>query len=342
MSRIIVYDLGNNAVDSFEAVCNRGWILLGNTGVDGGGGTTVVIPNDVALKPHLQLGRMVLIERPPLPAWAGVIDTPWIGSAPVQLTLYNVEYLLSLRSAEQSVAVVGPLPSTIYEMIQIANRQQPLYIAPGNGYQVQDQFPRVIEQGIIWDQMIELLENSGYELILRPQRDIQNRLTIYADVGVGLGVNTNFLLEDGERGNMKVIEATINGKIINRVKGVSGTTTEEDQLQSDVREDLASQNIYRTRSEVVQFQNVTQLSTLELYAQTYLNNVGRPYLDLTVDVRDEGDAFAHLRVGNLTTAHASNIFLPGGIHGWRGSTRILAMAFDETSNTVRTTLRGLL
>jgi len=342
MSRIIVFDLNNNPVGQFNAECNRGWILLGNTGVSDGGQTSVIIPTDVAGQPWLQLGRMVLVEEPPLPAWAGVIDMPWKVSPPVEMTFYNAEYLLSLRSAERSLAVVGPMASVIGEMIHLANEQEPMYISLGTTGNVQDQKTIVIEQANIWDQMIKLLEDSGYEMVMRPQRDTHNHLSIFADIGLGLGVNTGFMLHDGDNGNMKVVDAVVDGGAINRVRGISGQTSESEQLETDVFEDQASQNIYRTRSEVIQFRDVAQLSALNQYTQNYLSNVSMPYLNLTVDVLDIGDAFANLRAGNRLIAHASEIYLPGGKKGWRGTVRLLAMALDETKRTMRTVLRGSL
>jgi len=344
MSRIIVFDLNNNPIGQFSADCNRGWILLGNTGVSDGGQTTVSIPTEVARLPWLQLGRMVLVEEPPLPAWAGVIDMPWSGTPEegVELTFYNAEYLLSMRSAERSVQVVGSVASVIGEMIHQANIQEPIYMFLGTTGNVQDQKDFVIEQANIWDQMIKLLEDSGYEMALRPQRDTHNHLSIYADIGLGLGVNTGFLLHDGDNGNMKVIQYAVDGGAINRVRGTSGETSESEQLETEVFEDQASQNIYRTRSEVIQFRNVTQLSVLNQYTQNYLSNVSMPYLTLTVDVLDVGDAFSNLRVGNRLIAHAAEIYLPGGKKGWRGTVRILAMALDERQRTMRTVLRGSL
>jgi hypothetical protein len=123
---------------------------------------------------------------------------------------------------------------------------------------------------------------------------------------------------------------------------VSGTTTEEAQLQSEVQRDQDSQESFRTRSEVVQFEKVTEISMLTGYTQAYLDYGKRPYLDLIVDVMDIDNAFTYLRQGNRLLAHASNVYLPGGIRGWSGNVRILAMVLDERQNTVRSTLRGTL
>jgi len=342
VSRIVVYDLNNYAVGEFSATCNRGWILLGNPGVSDGGETTVTVPDEVMLQPWLQLGRLVLVERPPLPAWVGVIDTPWTATLPAEITLYNAEYLISMRAAERSVQFNGSASSLVKEMLRLVNEQEETFIQIGQTDTEQALFNRVIEQRNIWDQLIKFLEESGYEMVVRPVRSDRNQLRLYADVGVGLGVDTGFLLHDGEHANMKVIEAKVNGKIINRVTSVSGTTTEEAQLQTEVQADQASQESFRTRSEVVQFDKVTEISMLTGYAQAYLDYGKRPYLDLIVDVMDIGDTFTHLRQGNRLLAHTSNVYLPGGIRGWSGNVRILAMVLDEHQNTVRSTIRGIL
>lgn len=342
MSRVIAFDLNNNPVGEFVADVNRGWILLGNTGVSDGGVTTVSIPKDMAVPSWLQLGRVVLIERPPLPAWAGVIDTPWKATLPVQLSICNAEYLFSLRAAEKSVLINSAVGAIISEMIHLANEQEPLYLSLGNTGEAHDFFERIIEQSNIWDQMIKFLEESGYEMVIRPWRDTHNHLSLMVDIGLGLGIDTGFLLHDGDQGNMKVIDAVVDGTVINRVRGISGKTSEAEQLQTDILEDQDSQNIYRTRSEVIQFQNVTQQTVLTQYTQNFLRNSANPYLDLIVDALDVGDTFANLRVGNRLIAHASQICLPGGKVGWRGTSRILAMAYDEQQNTVRMTLRGSL
>jgi hypothetical protein len=241
------------------------------------------------------------------------------------------------------VQVVGSISDVVAAMIRLVNDQEETYLRLGNATSsTQTIWNKVIEQRNIWSQLVKLLEESGYEMVLRPERSSRNTLDIYADVGVQLGTDTGFLLHDGERANMRVIEAKINGRIINRAMGVSGKSTVEDQLQTLPLEDQDSQNLYRTRSEVMQFQNVTEISILTGYTQAYLDYGKRPYLDLTVDAMDVGKTFTHLRVGNRLLVHTAHVYLPGGVRGWSGSVRILAMVYDERQNTVRMTLRGTL
>ena len=338
VSRLVVFDLSNRAVGEFEAVCNRGWVLYGDPGVDGGGYTTVTVPDDVAGQKWLQLGRLVLVERPPLPTWLGVIDTPWTATAPVEITLYNAEYLFAIRTPEQAERISASIPQIVSQMITIMNRQEQMFLSLGETSNENTKHDQALDQRKMWDILIPLLERTGYEMVIRTERDDKNRLRIFVDVDTQLGINTGFLLEDGK--NMTILDATVNGEIVNRVRGVSGSSTAENQLQTDVFEDQDSQDLYRTRSATVQFRDITQLSTLQEYAKTYLAAVKDPYLDMTVQAHES--TFKYLQPGNTLIAHSPNLYLPGGVHGWRGNARILSMVYNEDSNTVEMKLRGAL
>lgn len=340
MSRVVVFGLDNIAVGEFEAKVNRGWVLLGNTGVSDGAMTTVDIPDNVVNKPWLQPGSVVLVEDPPLPAWPGVLDTPWKAVLPAQLSLYNIEYLFSLRSVERSVAVDGTVADVVREMIRLANEKQPLFIELGTAINAQTPYPFVIEQGNLWDQMIKFLEDSGHEMIIRHELDARRQLHLYVDVGPGLGVSTGFLLRDGVNGNMRVTDAIVNGTIINRAMGVSGESTEDDQLISNVFEDTDSQKLYRLRSEVLQFRNVTSLSLINQYVSTYVDFTSHPFIDLTIEAYRS--TFGYLRQGNSMLVHASEVHLPGGVQGWKGTARVLAVSYDEDKDVALMTLRGRL
>jgi hypothetical protein len=338
MSRLVVFNLSNRAVGEFQALCNRGYVLYGNPGVDGGGHTTIIVPDDVADEKWLQLGSLVLVEHSTLPAWVGMIDTPWKAKSPVELTLYNVEYFFHLRTPEQAERISAPIPQIVSRMIAIMNRQEQMFLSLGESSNDQVKYDVTLNQRSMWDQLIPLLEQTGYEMVLRPERDEKNRLRMFVDVDKQIGVSTGFLLEDGK--NMTVLEATVNGEISNRVKGVSGTSTQEGQLQTEVFEDQDSQNLYRTRSATVSFQDVTQLSTLQEYTKTHLATAAQPYLDLTVEVHES--AFRYTQPGNQVLAHSADLHLPGGVTGWRGIARILAMVYNEDNNTVEMKLRGTL
>ena len=53
-----------------------------------------------------------------------------------------------------------------------------------------------------------------------------------------------------------------------------------------------------------------------------------------------GDTFLNLRVGNSYQVRATRLILPGGVKGWSGRARIMAMTYNESRNTVGMTLVG--
>lgn len=340
MSRVIVFDLDNHATGEFNARVNRGYFLYGHPGVDGAGGTTVKIPKSVALKPWLQLGRMIMVLHPKLPAWAGMIDSPWTANLPVEMTVYNGEYLFSLRTPEFPLSFTGSAAGLVQQMIALANQQEQTYLSIGKMSGQKTSREETLDQRTFWAQLVPLLERSGHEMVIRPEIGADRRLHLYADVGVDLGDDINYMLEDGGKyPNMSIVSAKVDGKIINRVKGVSSGTSGS-QLETDVFEDELSQAQYRTRNTVLNYRDITQLSTLEDYTRVSLAGSKRPYLDMRVKAMDVGETFRSLAPGNRIWVRSSNVYLPGGVAGWRGQMRILAMAVDEDANAVVMNLRG--
>lgn len=343
MSRVVVYGADHRSVGEFNAICNRGWALTGNPAVSGGGMATVIIPDDVAAEKWLQLGRLVTISDESLPTWAGIIDTPWTCISPVTITLYNAEYLFSLRTPNDGLFITGSVADIVSEIINQANAAEEMYLRAGDMGGA-DTTPReeTLDQRTLWDQLSPLLERSGSEMLLRPEKSEDNQMLLYVDIASQIGKDTGFLLKDGEGGNMSVLEASVDGVIYNRMKGIGDQSTEESRLETDLIEDEDSITAYRLRNTVVQFQDVFEQSTLELKTQVALSSSKQPYLNLRVSVADKGDAFLHMRPGNTVLIHAANVRLPNGVHGWRGEMRILAMAYDEQSNTIGLTLQASL
>lgn len=341
MSKIMFFDLDNRAVGHVTAICNRGWQVYGNTGVSSSGLTTITLPKEAIENKWIQLGRLVLVQATGLPDWIGVVDTPWKATLPAQITLYSVEYLFSLRSPETAIRWIGTIASLIKELIRQANEQENLFLSLGEVTGAQTEFEEPIDQRKMWDQIVPLLERTGYEMDIRAERGADKRLYLYADVGQNLGIDTGFLLHDSEIGkNMKPTGARVGGEIHNRVKGTSGQSNAEDQLETEVLENEDSQGLYRTRSVVTNFRSITQLSQLTEYAQTELDAESYPYIEIEMEIYDVGETFANVRHGNRLLFTSSNLFLPGGVRSWSGTVRILAMAYDEARNVILARARG--
>lgn len=341
MSRAIVFDLNNQAVGEFPVTANRGYVLYGNPAVSGEPSIKITIPENVATQPWLQFGRLVLVQGNNMPAWAGVIDPPWQAQPPVTLTLYSAEYLFSLRVPDVvNLPIAAGAVDVIRTMIALANEQMELFVRLGETSQV-DNVARqeVITQKKLWEQIRAFAERSGTELVLRPERDGEH-LIVNVDIGVQ-GRETGMLLQDGE--NIQITGAEVIGTLTNRLTGMSSQSTTASRITTEpfLAEELAG--LYRLRSDVVQFRNLSDKGTLEKHTQRELEYVSRPRLQITGNiVLADAELANNVRVGNWFVVHAPKLLLPGGRRGWRGRMRIPKFFYNEKGNTANVTMEAFL
>lgn len=314
-------------------------MLDGSKSTSGGGQTTIIIPADTAQKTWLQLGRMVLVEHDKLPSWAGMIDTPWQATAPINVTLYNAAYLLSLRTPDQPVTYQGTVYGIASQVIDAINAQEEMYLRVG--IMAGDDISRKIlfDQTSYWQRLNEMVALAGKEMYLRPDI-VDGRLIIYVDIQDRAGIDTGYLLHDGANANMQISSAKVDGKIINRLIGTGGQNTKGSRVTSSPAADWTSIDTYRLRSGVNQYQNITDLATLNSITALDLAYSAWPRLVVTMNILDVGDTFYQLQPGNTFLVQASKLYLPGGDKGWRGTARLTALAYDEASNTVGATLEA--
>lgn len=343
MSRVIVLDLNNMSVGQFDAICTPVYTLDGHASVSGGTSATISIPDEVATEPWLQFGRMVVIQPEDLPPYIGMIDTPWTATSPVVMSAYSVEYLLNIRAADAQIMYKGNVEQILREIVNAANKLEDLYLRMGDVYEIDQTYrEEVLDARPMWEQVEALARRSNTEMVFRPQRGNDKRWYVYIDIAREMGIDTDFLLSDGNEGNMKVRSANVRGEIINRYVGINSASSQQSQLKTDPLTETESIQRYRLRNRVVQFRDVTDPATLKKNTQNTLDVSSYPYLELTIDVMNKDHAFRNLRLGNRVMAHASKITLPGGKQGWRGKARITKMAYQETSGTVGMTLVGAL
>lgn len=338
MSRIVVFDKSNMAVGEFTGIVTggMGWSL----GL-GGGSCTVTITDDVSAKGWIQIGRMVLVSRQNLPLWAGVIDTPWKATSPIQVTLYNAEYLMSLRRGDSAIAKITSEPcEVIAKLIEYANQREPMYVTAGAKTNIGSTISYTPDTRTYLEQVTSLASKYGLEISIRASYDSNRRLYIYVDTYKSTGITTNVLLHDGADGNVELKDAKVTGTITNYVVGKNNAST--NALYSSGEINSASITTYRLRSYVVTVQNTNVLTQLTAAAKSYLALNSLPKLSLTLSVIDQPGVFASLRVGNTVPLRLSLVHLPGGVRGWKGTGRIKAMSYDETTNQVDVNLEATL
>lgn len=333
MSRIVVFDKNGSSMGEIHANCTRGWAI------NAGGESKVKLGSD-QVKSYIELGRLAVIEHPMLPAWVGMIDTPWTATLPVEMTIYQAGYLLSIRTPEAPMQLKGTAGEIACQLIAAANDQEDLLIRPGEIDMDDPDRVEPFDQRSYWEHLTTLAKNANMEFQFRPERDERNRLIIYFDMKKTLGGETRLYLQDGPEGNMQIKSAVLESQIWNTVLGIGDQSSESSRMQVGPLRDEESIKQYRLRSKVTQFSGVTASSTLRENTQNDLDTSCTPRLKLQVSVMDIGYSFSHIRLGNTVMVRATSLCLPGGIFGWQGSARIKAFEYTEESNTVTMNLEA--
>lgn len=338
MSRIIVFDLKNRSSGEIHGVVKRGWVI------SDGGNTEISLSADEASKPWVQLGHMVYVAHEKLPAWAGVIDTPWSAMPPVKLTAYDLPYLLGLRSPEKAVTISGKVGELARQLLENANADEDLFVRLGR-IDPRSSFRKFeVEQKPVWEQLQKVVSDAGMELMFRPEIEENNQLVIYVDIQTQFGTDAGFFLQDGEKGNCRVVEAKVDGEIWNQVIGTTKESTKGSRKTIGPLINRGSINKYRMRSTVEVFDSEDD-SQLEEDTTSFLNSYKEPILTMQIEVVErsvDDDTFRRLRLGNVGQLRATRLVLPGGRRGWDGYVRILAMQYDEARNTVVMNAGGML
>lgn len=342
MSRALIFDSDNRNPREFNAIFNRGWGLSGSISLQGGLQTTIEIPASVVSQDCFRLGRMILVSDSKLPNWSGMIDPPWKAILPVVANVYSPEYLADLRTPDHKVVLTGSFETVLGKMIAIMNDLEDLHVRLGTmGSLPVGSQQLTVEQKPLWPQINDFGKREGVEYYFRPVYEGNNPLTIYIDASDHIGIETGILLHDGMGANMQVTSADVIGAIVNRVIGIGRQDSKQNRPQTQAYISEASKDVYGLRSAVVQFQNLTTIANLQTATQNSLNNSKQPRLKLGLSLRDR-DLFGFLRPGNWYMIHAANIYLPGGVKGWRGAMRMTQMALDDKTRTIFTSMEAWL
>jgi hypothetical protein len=341
MSRVIVFDLDNRALSpEFTAEVDRAYFISGSRSVLSGGSTGFVINDALADSGLLEFGRMIMIQRTGLPNYAAVIDAPWKATSPVKVSVYNAEYLLSIRSPNTPLKMTGSFESIMNQLITQANLQEEMNVRVGNVDVASAQITREFDQTSYWDQMVKLAQDYGVQFTTRVEREQGKPLTVYIDCAYRLGIDTNFLFHDADNANMRIVDAQVKGPVWNSVMGIGSQVTQGSRLKSGPYVDAASRDSLRLRSIVKQFDKAKTQDALDAATMNYLVSSKAKRLSLTVEIEEKADAFNYVRLGNTALVHASKLHLPGGVRGWRGTMQMMSFEFKEKTNIISLTMEA--
>ncbi len=337
MSRILVFDKDFRKAGEVHGDADCGWAI------SGGGSFSVTLSADEAAKKILQLGRMVMIAPKDLPVYAGVIDTPWNGSYPVKIMVYDLPYLLSWREPYHADVRTGSLSELAGRFLELAQQLGNFNIRLGNVAESGDLADYPIEQRSIWNQLQDLVKKTGTEMMFRSEIDDNNTLVHYLDIQPRLGVETSVVLQDGENANAEISDVVEDGDIRNSVLGFSNESSGASRKYSAIKMDAESISTYMLRNRVLQYKTQTQ-TALDAYAEAELANNSRPKISVKLKAMrryPEDPLFNYLRLGNVISVRATRCILSGGRIGWSGQARIVAMKRLEVSNQVELTVDGV-
>lgn len=345
MSRVKGYGLENYSQGELIADFSRGQMVDGSYSTAGGGQSTLSVSANTARLTWLQLGRYVTAYHTKLGLHAGFIDTPWTATAPVGITVYNAAYAMSLRTPDNPQVLTGTVYSIIEQMIEQVNAQEELYIRLGETEGDDITRTETLDQRTYWEQITALAARARKEILIRPQI-VDQQLIIYVDVKDRIGVDTDFLLHDddtpGGRANIQLIDATVDGKITNRLIGIGSQSAGVARLQTEPQLTQESADIFRMRSGVTQFPNVVDDTTLLRNTQSRVAYTSWPRLIMRINILDVAETFYNVRPGNSFMLHiAKNLYLPGGVASWRGIARLMVNHYDEPSETVGATMEAI-
>ncbi len=335
MSLIRIFGWNGVPVGEVTAICNRGWA------VNSGGTSSIKLKDARAIQPWLNFGCIALIEHESLPVWAGMIDPDWKATSPVQLTIYDIPYALKQRTPDYPIKLTGSTGDILFQLVSEANKPGDTLVRCGQTGTMDASITQTIEQRPVWDQMVEVANKAGVEMVFTPTVDVRNQLVITMDALIPSLGEIIWALKDGKNGNMDINDVSVTGAIYNRVLGTSDESTVTSRKRC-LLENPVSIAKYGLRCTVVVFPGIKSQSDLDKLTAAYLAKNAFPRIKLTASVLDKEGTFNYLRIGNVLQVHASKAKLPGGDQGWMGAARIAAMSYDESKNTVNLTIEGTL
>ena len=329
---MVVFGSDNKSAWDFDAIWPRGRMIESAT-TSGGGDSAISVGEDVAIHPSLQLGRMVMATDKKLGVDAGMMDTPWTATLPVGISIYGLGYALAIRTPTFAQVLSGTVYTMALTLIEQINAQQELFVRPGDFDGDDIIRTETLDQRTYYEQLRALVIRAKKEMFLRPVVE-DKTLIIYVDIKDQIGVDTQFELHDGKGANVQVVNAVLDGKIINCLTGIGSQSASDGRLQTEPQINAASSELVRLRSDVVQFPGVVDETTLLQNTINSLAVSSWAWSNFQVNILDVGDTWYHTRPGNEFFLHVSNLYYPGGVVGWRGKVRLTAMAIDEASGVV--------
>lgn len=366
-SKIMVFDNMGNMLDEFVSTTTvRSWVLNDYGRCE----FTMSTYDPKCNAKNLNYGNILLIQHVPsvsvdrnnnpqtngqLPDWVGVIVPPrtW-GINKVTVVAYSAEYIMLNRAMPDDV-ITDSAGGIFWELINYSNDDADEYgaieIEPG----------QIDTSGATHSETLKLsaLEHAkavastyGNDFDITPAVIGNGHLLLQGNFYMMKGVNTQFILSDGDNANIEFNEsilteqgtlgnavigygATVSTKVIGaghgHRKGRVSTTKSRQSTEDADMNSILKYGLYLSN----QSYNVSSLSDIHLANQQFLSQNSEPIMTFQINAADNLKTFDNLVVGNVLQLTLTTIGFFGGQIGFQDWVRLDGVEYDDLQNKAK-------
>jgi hypothetical protein len=327
-SRVHIHDPQGSRLAELQADVSRSWVLNGI----GRATFTLPIKDSKLTQTIIRDGNLIYVEHDKLPAWGGVIVTPIDWSInEIAVECQTPEILLQRRVCKEKI--IGEPSGDIFRTFieWVASPVVRIERTDSN----QSSSIRNVEYVWIYNKLVELQTKTLQDWHFDPRIEDQGQLYFAASWLNALGVLADLTLEEGL--NLELPGGVIvseQGEIWNNIITYWEANRNVAEAGSIEVSDPESINRHGLRQLPVQVGNDSPENARNLLA--YYKNPRRSYNLIALD---QGDTFSRLQIGNVFKLKlVSSGFSEAGI-GLDVKVRIVAMEYDDISNSVALVVR---
>lgn len=330
--QVRIFNREGYPIAEFMTSVERSWALVGEGRALF---TFSTRKTDVVNEKVLQFGNWLLVESTALPPWVGVIDVPreWSPRV-VAVHAYTPERVFGWRRGPLEEKITQPAGAIFERILSLVNENDPTVIRAGDIWKGGTVHEETLNATPLSEDLERIVERSGEEYRWRPVIDDAGRLIVYADWMQVLGsVSSALLLEGKNGGNIEALNNILveDGDILNEVLAYGDGQSWTSRPYAIVS-DAASMGKYGLRQKAENYSGVVSVVTLNDNGTELIMSQKEPMRSFHVNALNVGDTFKYLQIGNSLKLQFENIGFTAGGLGYETTIRIVAMAYDPTTD----------
>ncbi len=338
MSVITVFDRSGRRLGEVLQNCDREWVV----NEAGDASFSFSAPEEMAryagrnMAEMLNHGNLVLVEHDTLPPWCGILYMEdWADGIPTYRAR-GAGWALAKATPTAVQKITGPAGQLWKRILEITNSQVDWKVAPGEIYLGGPQREETLEMVDLERETQRIASRAGNFYDVQPEFS-GGLLRLVGNWYGRQGVDSTVRLVEGDNlrlpaGSVMRVSSEV---LASDVIGISNGATSASRAAAIARdEESAARWGRRFTSEM--FDNVSQQGTAQQNAQDLLEQCKRPERRLRLEVLNVRETFGALRIGNTLPVELIGCGWreDGSGLGWSGRVRVLAMRYEENSDSV--------